>query len=357
MPGADSSAPANTPTPHCPRCGYDQSGMVAMWTNERDGASCPLHGRCSECGLEFDWADLFGFDRHRLLGLYEHAPRVWNVRWAARTWVMAMWPSRFWTWVKMHHEIVPRRLAVWTLVFMLVLHVGSAVVQNLLAIPVAFRMQTPRPGWGSLTASLGEYLAVGVEPWLAPVVPRRITVELCGRVERALVGGTTPSAPLEMELTAIMHVSAVLLSATAMAGVMLLVLPDTRARLKIRRGHVARAVVYGCAFTIAAFAALNLWRLGCAGAISVGSRDWFTQQWYGPSRHYWYWLWQAQMPAIVLGLLWHAWWWRSAITHGLKFDRPRLVWLVVVIPSWIVAAITLIYLPGFAELWRSTSLY
>ena len=30
----------------CPRCGYDQRGMVESWTLQ-----CPLTGECAECGL------------------------------------------------------------------------------------------------------------------------------------------------------------------------------------------------------------------------------------------------------------------------------------------------------------------
>lgn len=41
-------------TPLCPRCHYDQSGDVLRWAD-----SCPVEGLCPECGLHFQWCDLF----------------------------------------------------------------------------------------------------------------------------------------------------------------------------------------------------------------------------------------------------------------------------------------------------------
>ena len=38
---------------HCPRCGYDLGGVVAIF---RD--SCPLEGTCSECGMALRWGEV-----------------------------------------------------------------------------------------------------------------------------------------------------------------------------------------------------------------------------------------------------------------------------------------------------------
>jgi hypothetical protein len=46
-------AEGRSAAPACPRCGYDLSAATFGW---RD--SCPLGGRCSECGLEFGWRDV-----------------------------------------------------------------------------------------------------------------------------------------------------------------------------------------------------------------------------------------------------------------------------------------------------------
>lgn len=83
MPGITSpSSPASAadrhPTPlnpsiECPRCGYDLRGAVQSW---RD--ACPLDGRCTECGLGFNWADLFTRPLHRWL--FEHQWRRRPIR-------------------------------------------------------------------------------------------------------------------------------------------------------------------------------------------------------------------------------------------------------------------------------------
>ena len=37
----------------CPRCGYALRGTVVAWTD-----TCPLDGRCAECGLPFAWREI-----------------------------------------------------------------------------------------------------------------------------------------------------------------------------------------------------------------------------------------------------------------------------------------------------------
>jgi len=40
--------------PRCPRCGYDLRGVMSLWQE-----SCPLIGKCSECGLDYEWSFVF----------------------------------------------------------------------------------------------------------------------------------------------------------------------------------------------------------------------------------------------------------------------------------------------------------
>lgn len=42
----------------CPKCAYSFEGEFAAWRE-----SCPLRGRCPECGFGFAWGDLFGTTR------------------------------------------------------------------------------------------------------------------------------------------------------------------------------------------------------------------------------------------------------------------------------------------------------
>ena len=90
----------------CPRCGYDQRGVMETWTD-----SCPLQGTCSECGLRWRWASLFD-------------PRAsipsWNVEsnisWrgistrSLKTALMMLQPWRFWSDLQMVHPFQPRKI-------------------------------------------------------------------------------------------------------------------------------------------------------------------------------------------------------------------------------------------------------
>ena len=51
MAGVDSIVSEPAIAVSCPRCGYDQRGVIAQWTD-----TCDLDGRCTECGLAFEWA-------------------------------------------------------------------------------------------------------------------------------------------------------------------------------------------------------------------------------------------------------------------------------------------------------------
>lgn len=95
-------------TPHeqplCPRCGYDQSGIVTSW---RD--SCPTEGRCAECGLEFAWTELFRPDLHAPDWSFEHANKH-LFRCLMQTFVRSLWPMSFWKSLRLTHPIHTRRL-------------------------------------------------------------------------------------------------------------------------------------------------------------------------------------------------------------------------------------------------------
>lgn len=84
-------------TPLCPRCHYDQSGDVLRWTD-----SCPVEGLCPECGLHFQWCDLF---REPLI------PDWWIERdsahvlsRAARTLFRSLRPVSFWKRIRLEFD-------------------------------------------------------------------------------------------------------------------------------------------------------------------------------------------------------------------------------------------------------------
>jgi hypothetical protein len=95
----------------CPRCGYDQRGVVATW-NE----TCPLNGVCSECGLHFGWCDVLVPERFEPQWCVEYASRLQGVPWAAcKTFVRSFWPWGFWTRLQMSHRIRWLRLGMYGL--------------------------------------------------------------------------------------------------------------------------------------------------------------------------------------------------------------------------------------------------
>ncbi|MHC5023942.1 MAG: hypothetical protein ACYTGG_08520 [Planctomycetota bacterium] len=104
---------ASAGTPHCPRCGYDQRGPVAGWID-----ACPLVGTCTECGLEFRWAEVMLPEKFEPRWCVEFSPRWRIIGAAAKTFIRSSWPWGFWTRLMMSQRVRWRRLAIY-LVFLL----------------------------------------------------------------------------------------------------------------------------------------------------------------------------------------------------------------------------------------------
>ena len=125
----------------CPRCGYDQRGVVAAWTD-----SCPIAGQCSECGLGFAWGNVFG---NRL-----REPR-WCVEFGSiitfpfrliGTLLMSCWPWRFWRTLQLQHEIRWGRIAAYLLMIaMLMYFVFAANISSSIYLE-----------WGAIDAQIQE---------------------------------------------------------------------------------------------------------------------------------------------------------------------------------------------------------
>lgn len=110
--------------PTCPRCGYDQSGEVAAWTDR-----CPVNGRCPECGTRFAWADLFDPRRQDLRWLVEHAAGVRQaVGRTPATLARIVRPWAFWRAVGVLVRVRPWVLAAWCVALTLVLHIATGAM-------------------------------------------------------------------------------------------------------------------------------------------------------------------------------------------------------------------------------------
>lgn len=89
----------------CPRCGYDLRGVIQSWD-----VSSPLLGVCSECGLEFEWAELLSSKIRKPLWNIEYGKRL-TIPWRAiGTLIKAIRPDRFWASLKMTHPPRWRRI-------------------------------------------------------------------------------------------------------------------------------------------------------------------------------------------------------------------------------------------------------
>ncbi len=121
----------------CVRCGYNLRGLAQP--------------RCPECGLEFEWADLFDPARRRHPYLFEHQARHGRFESYVRTAFGSLRPSRFWRTITLQQPCHGRRLWFYWLSFVgfYVLDSGgvSALVLALLdmAAPVANRLGGIRP--------------------------------------------------------------------------------------------------------------------------------------------------------------------------------------------------------------------
>lgn len=296
-----------TRPPHCPRCGYDQSGAMARWES-----SCDVAGTCPECGLHFDWADLLREDRARLPGFIEHPGHggawlgaVFLGR-ALRTWLWTLFPPRFFARVKMHHRFNLARMLLWLPALCAAMFLAAAAC-TFVGSAIYF---STGPAAAAIEQALNHTVnEVGLN--IASFTPRWQLRMNLGRVRLPIY--LLPAA-----------------AAWALVPVLLLALPVTRRRARVRTVHVLRAAVYGCAWIVPLFALRLINRAGMV--VLVAADRWL----FGSQRPLYvrtHWL-GAVLPTwtdIAYGAavaLWLALWWWVAISRGMKLPHPRAVWAV-----------------------------
>ncbi|MCA9299466.1 MAG: hypothetical protein KDA28_10385 [Phycisphaerales bacterium] len=115
----------------CPRCAYDLSWMPGQWTT-----SCPVEGRCTECGLTFEWPILMNPSLVAPTWFCEHPLRrprygVW------RTFARVLRPNPFWTSVPIEVpvKLLPLSLGLAGCLLVSYLLVGLMVVQDEVGLP------------------------------------------------------------------------------------------------------------------------------------------------------------------------------------------------------------------------------
>lgn len=220
-------------TPHCPRCGYDQSGEVSTWTDR-----CPTRGTCPECGTRFDWADLFNPSRQDILWLIDHARGLSDARRRTpRTLYRMAWPPAFWRGVPVTARVRPWVLAVWCLILLLALH----------ALTTAANYSAHSSWLGMWFGAGGGGGAVAWE--LRGISLRLALLDSLFETEPSVTGGRTFRMAL-FTTGGVLDFRPPLWAAAA-AGVtgiwicILTVVPVTRRAAALRSAHIARAAILG----------------------------------------------------------------------------------------------------------------
>jgi hypothetical protein len=302
--------------PTCPRCGYDQSGAISAW-GRCEPARCPLDGVCSECGLEFRWADVMRLPERQVQGLFEHAVgRRQCASWALRTWLMTAWPAVFWKRVTILAPVHPARLLIWPLVVWAMVWAAGSLLHNL-----AYGVRLAG-AWAAGTASRADWLPL-LEGWTSPCAqPRRYwpTRGLGWRPSAELWIGNF-AGPVAM---------------TAAWPLLLLVLRRTMSTARVRTAHIVRATAYSLAWVPAlallhiADGALSTWRpavksgLGPYPGLGAASSLVLHDHW----------------PAAVLAItLWLGLWWHEAICRGFRLRHGTEVWAFLLIAALLMEVV------------------
>ncbi len=310
---------ASDRVPECPRCGYDLTGQVAA-AGGVAADSFPVRGRCSECGLEFAWGDVFNPGRDRVPGFIEHARAGWWSLFAAawRTWWMAARVLPFWGRVRLEMPVRVGRVWLWPVVTVVAVSVaGSALSSGLM------ELSTSRSG--RLNWTMHEWMKLHRVIWSSGLADFEW------------------GAPT-MRLRWFAPATIVALGPLAAWAVMWLVvscLSDTRRVSKVRWGHVLRAAVYGLAWLVPIVA----WRAATftLGYVLIAVSRFVPSQ-PGPSTfaRLRRWLYEAMEFAYeaavfyaVLAVVWLTAWWFFAIRDGWRVREYGRVWLAVAVPGWL----------------------
>ncbi len=302
--------------PICPKCGYDQSGEIATWEDQ-----CPLEGRCPECGLEFSWANVLVPNLIDLPWFVEHAKTKREMlRRTIPTLWMLMIPNRYWHRVTMETGRSLRRYTLWIVLMMLVLHIVSSLA--LLAAIHGHTLSSNAYYTQWLNAGKTEERRAMIRDWIIdtslldywwPIIGEAV---LHPAVARSINTGEIS------EVAGMFAMACASISATWF--LLFCMFPVTRARMKLRMVHVARAMVV---VGLLPFLIFELARFAAA-AIYVGE--------------YWAPLANVEMVInlvilllIVWMFVWVQWFWISAVWIGWKVKARWFEMILVTTASFL----------------------
>jgi len=279
---------------------------VATWTD-----SCPLVGRCVECGNDLEWAGVFNPRRGDVQGFVEHAPDARRVLWwTYRTWAWTLLPWVFWSRIQIDQRTRPSLWAAWVFLLLVPAHLCAALLGiavwhlrlGMSAAPVRFAPQAldyvsyfTFPVWT---------LRGGRAAWLAGTWP----------------GYILPAAVFFLAWPAL-----------------LMMLPITRDRARLRWEHVLRGLVFGMAWVLP----LVLFRAGrnftsVVALLNAPSLPGASSYPFGVTTRL------AQCDPGLWGsvlFIWIAAWWLAACVRGWRIADGYVVWIMLTVAAALGAAI------------------
>ena len=325
--------------PICPKCGYDQSGIISTWEDQ-----CPMTGRCPECGLEFEWADVFDPGRVLLPWYIEHttSKRTMCRRVPSTLWMMFI-PYRFWKCLSVHYPVY--LLRVWGCV------VGSAVAVYLLTIFLLVCIGT----YSTLRRNQLFTELQGLSPglnytglyWIDMANPVYWLENIKDAVHTALFNttGLTQNG---------LHFVLITLGMSLLWLIVLCVIPTTRRMAKIRLMHVHRAMALSCFVGILGYL-LALFLDTGAQLVLYSKLSINSTRFLSTSGNFSYSLTttgtnQFEMYAnlivtigLLFGLIWVQWFWITAIVVGWRI-RSVLLAVLGLIASLLAGFTVFMYL-------------
>ncbi len=329
----------------CPRCGYDVAVLRPReWAN--------LVGTCPECGYGLDWTAI---DSHQsLLWFIEGkgdgrgiASRWW------RTSLKVLMVKPFFAEVRLEKPVVLRRAFLWVAILCLVLQLvyGVAVVTRRMAtyapaIPAragvaAWRVAPVEDvaGW-----IVSEFTAPAILVEIQPAAGWPPKTEWAKSVWQHLDFTGSIDFPIWKAQTCTLTIGAgpvtlatrIVWAVILSTPIVLMCLPWTRQRAKVRATHVIRATVY----SLAAFVPLIVGRIvvevgvvsplfGTQLGLPGGSSGFDTKSSF--------WL----VVAAICSMFWSWWWWAAVLKEHWKLTQARAVLLSVIVIQCLLVSIIL----------------
>ncbi len=272
--------PDPTP-PTCPRCGYDQSGVIATWEDH-----CPVQGRCPECGTVFAWADLFDPSRQTLRWYAEHARTIPAMaRRTMPTLARMVIPRIFWRRVGVRSPTATRRLLMWVLLLVVAAHAAAWA-------PVAFFFGPPMAGYGLTPTGIADFAQYLGWPEYAALLGHALTWPAASAKNSA--ASWLRHAPEGLELWRVMLMQ-VGVGLTWLA--VLSALPITRRMARLRVAHLLRAFLLQMAGVAVGFELARI----VFPLYAVYGAPWFS----------------TALVSVYIGVwIWSLVWWGTAVRTG-----------------------------------------